>query len=251
MNIGIFGDSWASLNLGSSYLGWPELLGKKYKVNNFAVPGSSLYFSYKKFLKHHTEHDVNVFLITSPNRLELPQASKLHNQSLHYISGPNSVNMWRNKIPKNHQNLSELDKIGNAIELYYRYIQDDERDLCIANSLLYHLRSLTSNTIFIPCFNDYGTNSLIDVFFQENLKLGVIEKYFKRNLHFGYVQDGKVLEDMRVCHLTKENNDTLAQLIENAIKTGDLNIKLSMDQFDFSLINSNNLDNYVRWISIG
>lgn len=72
MKIGIFGDSYASLNFNSSTLNqdwcWPKLLSGDYSVDNYAYSGTSIEFSYYNFVKHYEKYDLIFFFITNVNR---------------------------------------------------------------------------------------------------------------------------------------------------------------------------------------
>ena len=64
IKVGIFGDSYADpIRHGHDNfrelddIGWPNLLRNKYEVGLHAEPGSSIYYSYQEFLKHHEKYD--------------------------------------------------------------------------------------------------------------------------------------------------------------------------------------------------
>ena len=233
MKIGIFGDSWASefLDEPHNYLGWPEILAKQpgYEVTNFAVPGSSLYYSYKEFLENYKNYDINIFLITSYGRMyvqSMPEA----NQKKIAKHIPNLINIGIRKKQLT-ATMNQVMKIYDAMEKYYEYIQNDEYDALVDKALVYHAKSISTNTIFIPCFHGYDEFSLIDLFEMENHSIGVYEKYSSKNIYLNIEYDGKMLTDTRVCHMTKVNNELFAEKLIKAIEEKNYSFKFSMADF--------------------
>ena len=233
MKIAIYGDSWASefLDEPHKYLGWPEILANQpgYEVTNFAVPGSSLYFSYKEFLENHADYDVNIFLITSYGRMYV-QSMPETNQRKVEKHIPNLIHIGIRKKQLTNT-MHQVMKVYEAMEKYYEYIQNDEYDELVDKALVYHARSISTNTIFIPCFHGYDEFSLIDVFEMENYSIGAYEKYFSKNIHFNVEHDGKILTDARVCHMTKVNNELFAGKLIKEIEEKNYSFKFSMGDF--------------------
>jgi hypothetical protein len=69
LKVGIFGDSYADpIRHGHDNfrelddIGWPNLLQNNYEVGLHAIAGSSIYYSYQEFLKHHEKYDKIVLL---------------------------------------------------------------------------------------------------------------------------------------------------------------------------------------------
>jgi hypothetical protein len=237
MKIAIYGDSWASegLNESHSYLGWPEILAKQpgYEVTNFAVPGSSLYFSYSEFVKHHVKYDINIFLITDYGRLyvkSIPEHND-HKTSKHIPNLLNLINRKKQYISSDSVIRNRIIKIYDALENYYEYLQDTEYDKIVDNALMYHAKSISTNTIFIPCFEGYDEFSLINVYEMENNSMGADEKYFSKNIQVNTEIDGKLLIDIRVCHMTKRNNELFAEKLINEIKENNFSFKFSIGDF--------------------
>ena len=256
MKIAIYGDSWASefLNEPHNYLGWPEIIAKQsgYEVTNFAVPGSSLYFSYREFLKNHKNYDVNIFLITNYGRLyvkSIPEYGR-NNTSKHV---PNLLNVINRKKqlpddPLDPVIKNKVTKIYDTLEKYFAYIQDNEYDELVDRALVHHARSMSTNTIFIPCFRGYDDFSLINVYKMENDSLGANEKYFSKGIHLNTEIDGKILVDVRVCHMTKRNNERFAEKLIKSIKENNIAVKFSLDDF---VAPTENIDEVFVWRNIG
>jgi hypothetical protein len=252
MRIAIYGDSWASewLDQPHSYLGWPEILANQpnFEVDNFAVPGSSLYFSYREFLKNHKNYDINIFLITSFGRLyieSIPEYSKTAKHipdQLTLINRKKQLNI-RASAPDTTVN-DKLIKIYNAINNYYDYMHNDEYNELVDKALVHHAKSMSTNTIFIPCFRGYNEFSLLDVYFMENDSVDASETYFFKGIHPNTEVDGKLLTDIRVCHMTKRNNELLAEKLINAIKENNFSVKLSLADFTVPI---ESIDDLFQW----
>ena len=239
MKIAIYGDSWASegLNEPHNYLGWPEIITNQpgYEVTNFAVPGSSLYYSYKEFLKNHKNYDVNIFLITLSGRLYIKSIPEFreNNTSKHI---PNLLNVINRKkqLPNEHLDPvieNQIIKIYDAVEKYFTYIQDKDHDELVDRALLHHARSMSNNTIFIHCFRGSDEFSLIHVYEMENESMGADEKYFSKGIQMNTEIDGKLLIDARICHMTKRNNELFAEKLIKSIEENNLSVKFSIDDF--------------------
>lgn len=97
MKIGIFGDSFADENLkpGKS---WIENLRDNNDVTSFGVGGTSLEWSYDKFLNNHSDYEVVIFLATEARRMHMWDY-RTDKESLYHINSDNSKNeiMFKNK----------------------------------------------------------------------------------------------------------------------------------------------------------
>lgn len=236
MKIAIYGDSWGSLGLNEphSYLGWPEILANQLnvEVTNFSVVGSSLYYSYKEFIKNHKFYDINIFLITSIGRMYVDTMP--HNIAKHVSGLSNVLENKENFKQSTHLDRAtkeQIEKINDALVVYYLYLQDNERDSDTDNALIYHAKSISNNTIFIPCFAHPDRPSLIDIYEMENRVTKASETYFLKGIEPNAIIDGKCLRDNRVCHLTKRNNEILAEKIITAINNNTMSVDLSITDF--------------------
>lgn len=251
MKIAIYGDSWGSLGLDQphSYLSWPEILSNQpgTEVTNFSVIGSSLYYSYKEFIKNHKFYDINIFLITSTGRMYVNSMPEYYDLAKH-VSGLANVlerKEFTKKLTYIDKSIKEqIEKLNEALELYYVYLHNDEQDSDVYNALLHHAKSITTNTIFIPCFKQPNQSSLLDIYEMENRVIGASEKYFLKGIEMNSIVDGKRLRDNRICHLTKRNNEILAEKIINAINTKTMSIDLSITDFTEP---TENVDEILVW----
>ena len=69
MKIGVFGDSFADITERHLF-GWPRMVHEQLggTVGYHAWSGTSHWWSYQQFLKHHQNYDLVVFVHTSPSR---------------------------------------------------------------------------------------------------------------------------------------------------------------------------------------
>lgn len=68
MRVGIFGDSYADSGNALGNYGWNQLLSDKFSVGIHSRSGTSLWWSYEKFLEHYTKYDVIIFSVTNTSR---------------------------------------------------------------------------------------------------------------------------------------------------------------------------------------
>ena len=76
--VGIFADSHGDctyLEWKTRYkhigLGWPELLALKYKVKNYSMGGSGMFYSYDIFRQVHSKFDIIIYIPTQSSRFPL------------------------------------------------------------------------------------------------------------------------------------------------------------------------------------
>ena len=117
------------------------------------------------------------------------------------------------------------------MEKYFIYLQDDECDELVDKALVSYAKTLTDNTIFIPCFDGYEQWPLVEIFREENSKMGAYEMYHSKDIHFGSIVDDYQLTDARVCHMTKRNNEIFAEKIIQAIKEKNFSFKFKKEDY--------------------
>jgi len=206
MKIAIFGDSFASYhNKENTTASWPQVLGYKYRINNYAEPASSLYFSISKFLDHHLDYDKVVFFITSPGRLTLSESSNFvdsHDNVIKHITFESA-----NRVSTAQQHgwtyPERTLKMFAAATEYFKYIQNDNYDEYTHALMINHIKLVRPDALFVNCFE-----SLFQITKLENAHYNITDETMSK-----YV-------DIRNCHLTKKNNEMLAGAIEAWIDTG-------------------------------
>lgn len=212
MKIAIYGDSYGCMYPSNitlnDQLPWVELLKNHVDITNYSEGGSSLYYSYKKFLQHKEGYDKNIVLGSFLGRMYRPNLLLPH-VSISIIEFPE---IWRcNSVSQN-----EID----AFTMYYKYVynQEEERDV----------RSLIEKDII------HNTNTLY-ISLPETLAI-VTDR---EREHFNY--DINDTENM-CCHLSNDSNQVLFNTILNWINTGHFDFNLD----DYKLPNKK--DRYKYYI---
>jgi hypothetical protein len=89
ITIGIYGDSFSDPNwVKNNYKAWPELLETDYTIKNYSLSGTSLWWSYNKFLETCDKIDYAIFVVTIPGRLHIDY------QDQHINLNPISWPVW-------------------------------------------------------------------------------------------------------------------------------------------------------------
>lgn len=199
MKLAIFGDSYGFKNSSSS---WPALLQKHFDVDHYAESGTSVWFSFKKFIKNYKNYTHIIYCYTNPNRIHfLPDNLKKYS----YLLGPvpNSIDY----IPKDIFN--QLCVVWNA----YQHLHDEELDLFISQKVFDDVNQLCRmeniNLVNILPYEgiDYHFDPLILSKMTGSCILGL--RYISEN------ETGANLlgTDSRPCHMSSYNNTVLKDLI--------------------------------------
>lgn len=149
MKIALYGDSFAFSKqpLDTS---WYSVLSKKLNctIDTHAITGSSVYHSYKQFMKSNHNYDSIIFLVTEPGRYyrNVP-ISTGETPNFHAIEG---IRWWRenNKL-LNEDDLRKLDDI----EGWYK-ASDIEYALDMVELMMDKIEAIRSDVIFVPCFDN-------------------------------------------------------------------------------------------------
>ena len=229
MKIAIYGDSFGCINtkwddnksdnpdLG---LSWVEILEHQgHEIDNFSKSGSAFMFSYENFLREHKNYNLNIFVVTSPQRL--------------YIKALDGMCMFGWTWAENeYQRVSQLPpyprknthlEILKSVSVYLREWADWEMTKHVQHIIVNNLWNMAPNTIVIPAFNDsieQTTDNLVDISTQE---LKLVDEHIYNNFNFSW----QICH--RKCHLSKENNKLVADLIVDAINNNKKIIGVSKD----------------------
>lgn len=203
MRIGVFGDSFATrwMRTHKRYKGHPgfDKIGKPwfeylpYDVIAFGESGSDIFYSYKLYLENRRNFDKTVFIATAPGRLSVKDRQKEYR---HYNSNVIA------EIHKTRSSGNEHDFLDSVIR-YFKDIQDFDKEIVFWNLIKDDIKKDT-NCLLIEGFGD---NGLKDIFQMENSIWGVT---FKDN-------HSPNIKDFRYCHMTQENNQILANKIEDCL----------------------------------
>jgi hypothetical protein len=197
--LAIFGDSYGrSGGYDIAEKDWVDFIRAtgEFKVTNFSVGGSSLWYSYDLFLKHKDSFDKVIFLVTSPGRL--------------WITSPLA------KIaPFQNYNVKIKAELASGIEKkqyqtivdYYELIHDNDLEDIRHQLMVENIGRLRSDTIVYPCF---PTPYIDDVGLYEITKFEDLHLGLTQNTKDKFYREGR--RDSRTCHMTEENNKIVADL---------------------------------------
>jgi hypothetical protein len=156
-SLAIYGDSFGTHSLSRDYdsqlkglsYHWSTLLQQEYncELTNYALSGSSVYYSYKEFERTNHQHDLIIFLVTEPNRYIKP----LHffGGEQHCITNQAQIDVWKKTRSSSLSNddLKLLKKLEHWFEL-----SDEEHQYDISELIVDKVSSVGQHVIVIPCF---------------------------------------------------------------------------------------------------
>jgi hypothetical protein len=218
MKIAVFGDSYAEKNAGTT--AWWQVLKKHgHQVTSYGDSGSSINFSAKLILETHQNFDFVIWCMTTPGRfsIELPGHDKVFHTTrvMNHTGAKVSNNVPAGINPE----------IIDACQLYLKYVFDPNFENLIGKALANYFLQLIPNLMIIPCFlpplqTDFNlyelcTRELQQIF--SNKELNEIYQSWS---------------DIRICHLTTKNNQILAEIVANNLKSGIFSTDYSNFSFD-------------------
>ena len=205
MKVGIFGDSFADENFHvdyAKYPAWPTILREKYKldVECHGVAGSSLYYSFDKYISNHWRYDKVIFVATAPGRITLPDYIETKKSKTRHI---NNLATAEHILRVEEGNMSlELQKALEAARDYFKYLYDDKREKLFSALMKKELISMSvpGSLILVNTTPDEGGKEEFTLFDASMREL--VANDAADDLH--------LTRDARVCHLSKRNNEILA-----------------------------------------
>jgi hypothetical protein len=214
MRLGIFGDSFA--NNQWVFNGWPtdlsNILGCK--QDNYALNGTSIWYSYKLFLKHYKNFTHIVFVYTSPHRWPvLPDWLR----GLEYMTNKHFLEMSKvihedQKIP-----MTKLIDVHKLLfdEKYnyfvYQSIFDNINNLCAQNNIQLMNVHPFENSDSIPMINLSNRKG--------SCLIGLQRVQHNEGLHPALPEEIRypkpTITDFRPAHINLPNNKVVADIIAN------------------------------------
>lgn len=216
MKIGIYGDSFAnSPNQPSMKTHWSTLLQEKLEVetiDNYGIPGSSIFYSYTKFLDNYHKYDLNIFLVTEPNRYI--KAVPTDSNGTVFIPSLPGIEVMRNQVGFDR-------RVANDLRGWFISSCDDYNRV-VADLMLEKIKALDKKVIFVPCFYNslspdlvaetgVGTNNLHDIQTYQFKLLG---------LSVDITDQGRESPELISGHFTPEVNEIVCNIMLNRIQTG-------------------------------
>ena len=239
MNIGIYGDSFAEFSKQSAMLHWSTIVQSKLntELTHFGYTSSSLYHSYKEFLKNYTKHDLIIFAVTHPDRYTkkfdwCDKPKNIINNG--YISNYETTIFFKNEAT------NEQDKkMLTHLEGWY-VMSDGVYNADMHELMLQHIESLHKNIIFYPCFE----HSFLPLrYSQSNFPAShdmysLLKLQMKLLNYSGNIDIPKENRNVIAGHLVPELNEYIAEAMITKITTGD---------WKFSNLNNIKLKNPVSY----
>ena len=236
MKIGIYGDSY-TVSHGDFYrpTNWYNKLASLLSeihgtttINHYGLAGSSVYYTYRKFLDTHHENDLNIVLLTGPGRF--PHTVELS------VPGNSQVFTCKEQVQGciEHLNdmLTEDDLVNlNNVISWFDASKEGHRYFVDMSDLMTDKIENTPNTIIYPCFSDSFTNKRF-----ANHKLDK-DMHYMHSLWFRQlelldieVDNFTAQETEHLCgHLVPEFNVFFANMLYKRIKTGKWDISGFLD----------------------
>jgi hypothetical protein len=229
MKIGIFGDSFADCswypwaetdtNIGP---GWPELLATNYNLVNYAHGGSSLFYSYQLFLKHHSQFDKVIFVTTACERF---YTNLVETKTIFHVV-PGTDFKKRSQVEKDrghHINAKIVEAAGD----YVLYVLDSKKERLFSDLMIDNITCIRPDTIIIPALHakESSTVTVGEISKLENTFYNMTDQLFK--LHN--------LTDLRKCHLTDENNTMVYEKIKDILTGKSNHFNLTNEDFRIPL----------------
>lgn len=256
ISIGVYGDSYANMNLDKEgSFSWIDQLKTKYVVTNYAECGNSIYQCYKKYLECKDDYDYNIFIIPSIHRFFssrlfnlLADQQKFRNWFINIDGVQLAKSQLLNQMDANNDYKEKL-KIIESVELAmmdwidYEYVTE-------TNYALVDKIKNDKNIILIDTNSDKNKIGLTDISFWELEQAGYKEQYLDKGFRLNALNEEKnaVVEDIRVNHFSEDNNLVLGNILLAAIDSNfSGEIMLSVDMF---VKPSKTLDSYLRWRNI-
>jgi len=215
MKIGIFGCSAAVDHYayfpGTDifYHSWSHLVKDHYpETENFAVGGSSLFFSYTNWLNNrHKNYDKTIFIVTNPERWYMPNLPL----EFQHASGVGHLEVLRDRAKD-----LETRKILQTVIDYEIYAKDSLFYKTMHNFMVNEILQFRGPDFLILPLNETCIANWTGEFMKPIFWLDIDH----------YQIDDWGHKDQRKCHMNRENNRILADKIIKWTQTGkiDLNI---------------------------
>lgn len=232
----IYSDSWADPKVRYSHtnidnVAWSDIIAKDFNITNHARAGSSIFYSYRKFLETHEEFDKIIFVVTDYYRwFHLVHTKTLKSpwgDFYHSFAGPGMIEYWQ-KDPMYKKHLTadqELRAVLSALNGYFNYLNDEEFDKSICSLMLDDIHRRRPDTIFIqggifpqfhPLVNPETALAKFAISWIKNWP------EFEQQVKDGYgFFPWKELRT--ICHFSKEANLAIASAVTEALTTGKWN----------------------------
>ena len=203
MKIGVFGDSFAdrSYNQSDSSVIWYQYLKEQHAIDCFGEGGSSILFSANLITQMANNYDLIIWCVTTPGRFSLP--CQTNNHTYHITTAQDECTLTDIEIRKKHKVCVD----------YLKYIFDWDTENFVGQAVVSYVMSLYKNIMVIPCFpspfplkfNLYQLSKQETEYFFPGMDIPEIYQQYN---------------DQRPGHISSENQQILANLIEQNLQPG-------------------------------
>ena len=218
--LAIYGDSWADCSHGHwqhpelDQQGWPNLLADRgWDVDNYARTGSSLHYSYQRFLATHADHNRVIFLITTPGRWT--RSIEIQGKVYTVNSYDSADWLLKNDIYRKQLTSDQRTLVSKVMD-FYVYVQDMEFERTAHDLMVAEITRIRPDAIVIPI--SFGCSPGTDMI--EYQKLFVRSVWPDRPEMAG-VQAHRTWQEVGlVCHMTPEINRVVCESMRAALALG-------------------------------
>lgn len=223
MNITIFGDSFADDQLDGTIkteISWVDILREHgHNVINHSRGGTSLYYSYKKYLDfiktpHYKICDLVIFVITGWGREEI----KINGETF-YLTSHTQIEVMKEKYADS----EEKRKILEGIKTYWAFCKDPLKDSILHNLMVDDIKK-REKMFYIDTNLRTDSGCLINISMKE---LSLMNPSIQTHEHERIFMKEHI--DRRKCHLTSVNNRMVGNKILEAIKLKQNTVTLNID----------------------
>ena len=154
-SLAIYGDSFGTHSYSGDYDSqlkglphhWSTLLKQEYncELTNYALSGSSVYYSYKEFERTNHQHDLSIFLVTEPSRYIKPL--DFFGGEQHCITNQAQIDVWKKTRVLSNDELELLKKLD-----YWFELSDEDYQYDVSELMVDKISSVGSHVIVIPCY---------------------------------------------------------------------------------------------------
>jgi hypothetical protein len=234
MNITIFGDSFGDDQIDGlikTETSWMDVLREQgHSVTNHCRGGSSLYYSYKRYLEFlnsaaYSNCDLIIFLITGPGREEVVLDGETF-----YMTSISQIEVRRDYYAKSEQQR----KIFDAMILYWAFCKDHKKEEIIHDLMIKEIKKC-EKTLVIETYIPDDPNCMVMLSRKE---LSLIVPEIKNNL-LDENEFMKLHIDCRKCHFTSVNNRMIGNKILQAINADQKTVEFDVNdivkpEFDYA-----------------
>lgn len=221
MKIAVFGDSFAGTIIDDK-AAWPDMIGGRYILQNFANGATSLYWSIEKLIEKHEDFDTIIFFVTSPGRIQIAKQIIPPNDPVEcsYISGFTDACFKLDRINTFPRAGIELEFWKNAYQAgvdYYKFFHSVKKEIFLHQLLVDKIKDIRSDAIIVNSFTNEKT-SMDEIYKMENLAWDITPEEINNNYY-----------DKRSCHMTARNNEIFSKEMESYIlgsRKSDFEIRL-------------------------